>query len=287
MNNHTKAIFWMLLSSMSFSMMQIIVAITADGIPLFEQLLFRNLATTFMAAWSIRKQQVRYFGQPKNRPLLLARSTIGYLGMVTIFSASASGNQGDVTTIIKMSPFIVTILAFFFLKETITKYQIIALLVAFSGACIISNPQFNSDFYPIFMAILGCVFSGSAYTLVSALKGKEPPAVIIFVFSLLSSLFSFPIVMMNFVWPSPSQFLLLAGISIFAGLGQIGLTYAYVYAKASEISIYNYSGIFFSIVFGYFFLGQDIKPSSIAGSTLVILAGLIVFWGNRPKKATV
>lgn len=290
MNNNTqaivlkrKAIVFMLLSAASFAMMQVIIALLSGSIPLFEQLLFRNLFTTFSSALIIRKRHFTYFGQRQHRPLLLARSIVGYLGMITTFYASAIGNQGDISTIIKMSPFVVTVLAYFFLKEKITKYQIIALCVAFLGAFFVSNPKFNSDIIPIIVAVFACLFSGGAYTLVGALKGKEPPEVIIFVFSLLSVCISLPFTLVNFVMPTFTQFLLLLAISLFAAFGQTGLTYSYAYAKASEVSIYNYSGIFFSMIFGYLFLGQSVKPTSLLGAVLVILAGCIVFFGNNHK----
>lgn len=281
MNNKTKAIVLMVLSAMSFSLMQVVIALTAGGIPLFEQLFFRNLVASLLAFFAIRKQHLSYFGQRKNRVLLLLRSAFGYLGMITTFYASGNGNQGDVSTIMKMSPFVVTILAFFFLKETITKYQIIGLAVATIGVFFVSNPQFNSDMLPIISAFLACLFSGIAYTFVGFLKGKEPPEVIIFVFSIFSTLVTLPLMMMDFVLPTLFEGSMLICIGIFAGLGQIGLTYSYSYAKASEVSIYNYSGIVFSMLFGYIFLNQGLKMSSLIGAMLVITAGAIVFIGNR------
>lgn len=281
MNNKTKAITLMVLSAMSFAMMQVVIALTVDGIPLFEQLFFRNLVATFLAVFTIKKQKYAYFGQRKNRALLLLRASFGYLGMITTFYASGHGNQGDVSTIMKMSPFVVTILAVIFLKETVTKYQIIGLGVATVGVFFVSNPQFNSNMLPIISAFFACLFSGIAYTFVGALKGKEPPAVIIFVFSSFSTLVTMPIMLMNFVMPTLFEGVMLIFIGIFAGLGQIALTNSYLLAKASEVSIYNYSGIIFSMFFGFIFLQQTVKATSLIGAALVIIAGAIVFFGNR------
>ena len=61
------------------------------------------------------------------------------------------------------------------------------------------------------------------------------------------------------------------------------LTYSYAFAKASEVSIFNYSGILFSMLFGAMFLGQPVKSTSALGAALVILAGLIVFIGNQKR----
>lgn len=279
----------MVISAMSFAMMQIIIALTADNIPLFEQLFFRNLVTTFIAFLAIRKQKLSYFGERKNRFLLFCRSGFGYLGMITTFTAAGIGNQGDINTIMKMTPFVVSLLAFLFLKETISKYQITGLVVATVGVLFISNPQFNSDWYPLFVAGLACLFSGIAYTFIGALKGKEKPEVIIFFFSIFSTALTLPLMCMDMVMPTLFEGFMLVLIGVFAGLGQITLTYSYTFAKASEVSIYNYSGIVFSMLFGYIFLQQTVKPTSLIGAVLVIIAGAIVFFGNskleKMKKA--
>lgn len=276
-----KAVILMLMSAASFSLMQIFVASTSATIPLFEQLFFRNLVATFVAFMALRNKKVKLFGKKENQVKLFLRASFGYLGMITTFYASGNGNQGDVSTILKMSPFVVTVLAFLFLKEKITKYQIIGLLVAFLGAAFVANPEFNSDIVPILVAMVAAVFSGMAYTMIGALKGKEVPEVIIFYFSFFSTVVTLPLMAMNCVMPTLLEVVLLVCIGIFAALGQIALTHSYALAKASEISIYNYSGIIFSMIFGYIFLGKTVQWNSIVGSSLVIVAGCIVFFGSK------
>ena len=57
-------------------------------------------------------------------------------------------------------------------------------------------------------------------------------------------------------------------------------------APASEISIYNYSGILFSIVLGAAILGEPVKSTSILGGALVAIASIMVYiYGNSKKQA--
>lgn len=56
--------------------------------------------------------------------------------------------------------------------------------------------------------------------------------------------------------PSFKQAVLLLLIGVFGSLGQAFITYAYRFAPASEISIYNYSGIIFSMILGFFYFGR-------------------------------
>lgn len=281
MSNQSKGIMLMILSTIAFALMQVAVAKTAPTIPLFEQLFFRNLIATMVAYISIRKFKEKPLGSKENRGLLLIRSITGYLGMITLFYATANASQGDVAIINKMSPFFVTIFSVIFLKEVITKYQVIALLTAFVGALIVSNPQFNSNGFAIFVAFLSAVFSGMSYTSVGMLKGKESPRVIVFFFSLFTTVLTFAGMIFNFVMPTLNEFIWLLLIGFFALIGQITLTHSYVLAKASEVSIFNYLGIIFSMVFGYMFFGQEITLASAMGAVFVIMAGVIVLKGEN------
>ncbi len=283
MKNKTKAIILMVLSTFFFAIMSLIIGMTSDTVPLFTQLFFRNLVATFITFVAVKKNNYQFFGKKENRKLLLGRVGFGYMGMITTFYASGNGEQGDVATILKMAPFVVSILAFFFLKEKISKFQIIALIVATLGAVIVANPEFNTNIFPLIVAMFAATFAGTAYAFVSALKGKEPPEVIIFVFSFFSTVATIPLMIPDFVMPSLSDFILLTLIGITAALGQATLTYSYTFAKASEVSIYQYSGIIFSMILGFAFLGQNIKVNSLIGSALVILAGVIVYKSNKDK----
>jgi drug/metabolite transporter (DMT)-like permease len=77
--------------------------------------------------------------------------------------------------------------------------------------------------------------------------------------------------------PSLTDFLLLLLIGVCGAFGQIALTYAYRMAPAAEVSIYNYSGILFSALLGYFILGEALPISSIIGGILVVLASYLTY----------
>lgn len=89
-------------------------------------------------------------------------------------------------------------------------------------------------------------------------------------FSTFSVFGSLPFVISNFVMPDPRQFMLLM-LSASSAPWAVFITYAYRFAPASEISIYNYSGILFSIVLGAAILGEPVKSTSILGGALLRL----------------
>jgi drug/metabolite transporter (DMT)-like permease len=276
-----KGILLMFLSALLFSAMQVVINITGERIPLMEQVFFRNIVSLMICFVIIRRNGLSMFGEKKHQPLLFMRSGFGLLGLLSLFYAASRASQADVTILSKLSPFLITLFAFLFLKERIAKIQIPALIIAFCGVLLVANPAFHSNALPLFMAFLCSIFSSVTYTLLAYSKDKVNAITIIMHFSTFCAVISLPFFVMKMTLPSPSDFLLLLLIGTFGGFGQIALTYAYRMAPASEVSVYNYSGILFSMFLGYVVLGETVSHTSLLGGALVILASLLTYRYSR------
>ncbi|MDS1002551.1 EamA family transporter [Clostridium sporogenes] len=64
---------------------------------------------------------------------------------------------------------------------------------------------------------------------------------------------------------------------IFAAIAQYSLTYAYKYAPASEVAIYNYTNIVFSSIIGFFIWMEVPDYLSILGGLIIIIMAIIVY----------
>lgn len=88
----------------------------------------------------------------------------------------------------------------------------------------------------------------------------------------------------NFVPMGTSSILALIGVGLAALIGQFGITLAYKFAPASEISVFDYSTIIFTGLFGFLFLHQIPDYLSIIGYALIFSGALINFMNNRRKQ---
>lgn len=278
-----KGILLMLLSAMLFSAMQVLVNLTAKSVPLMDQIFFRNAVSIAICLVMIKRQGLSMFGDRKYQPLLFMRSIFGFLSLFCVFYAASRAPQADVTILVNLSPFLVTVLAYLFLKEKIARIQIPALILAFGGAYLVANPSFHSNLIPLFMAFLCAVFGSVAYTLLAYFKDKVDALTITMHFSTFCAMVSLPFFLMDLTLPSMRDFLLLLLMGSFAGFGQIAMTYAYRMAPASEVSIYNYSGILYSMFLGYALLGETLPYTSVLGGALVISASLLVYWKSQAR----
>lgn len=276
MDNKPKAILFMLISALAFAFMQAMVKLAGD-IPTFEKVFFRNLVSLFIAWYTIHKTNTNMFGKRENQKYLLGRSLLGLGGVIFYFYAINNLIMADAAMLNKLSPFFVTIIACLFLKEKLSKIQIPALIIIFIGSLLIIKPQFSFAILPTASGLLSAICAGGAYTLVRWLKNKENPSTIVFYFSFVSVIVMFPLTLLNFQLPMGIQWLYLFGTGIFAAIGQYGLTFAYKYSPASEISIYNYMTIIFAAIIGFIVWDEVPDLLSLLGSILIIGMAIVTF----------
>ena len=282
MSNKTKAVFCMLISALGFTFMSVTVKYVT-GIPLFEKVFFRNLISLGVAFFMLKKSSAPMFGRRENQLALLARSIFGLAGVVLNFYAIANLTLADSSMLGKLSPIFVTIMACIFLKEKIDNKQILSIIITFLGALLVIKPEFSLEMLPSLSGIMSAASAGIAYTLLRYLKDKESPDTIIFYFSLISVVFTAPFALAEYVQPTFTQLGLLLATGVFASVGQFGITYAYKYAKATEVSIYNYSAIVFGIILGFIFFGEIPDTLSLLGGAIIIAVAFYIFKHNRKK----
>lgn len=268
-NQKEVAIVWMLLSALSFALMGAMVKLATE-VPVIEKVFFRNLVTFILMLIIIIKSRENPFKQGAATKFLIIRSLAGLAGVVLYFYAISNMTLADSTMLNKLSPFFVILFAGIFLKEGFNLRKVIVIIIAFIGALLIIKPQFDLTIIPAIAGFLSAVFAGLAYTIVRFLKDKTSSSMIVFYFSAISVIGTTPMLIPYFVIPDTLTLLLLVGIGIFAGIGQISLTKAYHLAPASEISIYNYASILFATIIGV--LIGDAFPDSYS-----IIGGIIIF----------
>ena len=282
MSNKTKAVFCMLISALGFTFMSVTVKYVT-GIPLFEKVFFRNLISLGVAFFMLKKSSAPMFGRRENQLVLLARSIFGLAGVVLNFYAIANLTLADSSMLGKLSPIFVTIMACIFLKEKIDNKQILSIIITFLGALLVIKPEFSLEMLPSLSGIMSAASAGVAYTLLRYLKDKESPDTIIFYFSLISVVFTAPFALAEYVQPTFTQLGLLLATGVFASVGQFGITYAYKFAKATEVSIYNYSAIVFGIILGFIFFGEIPDTLSLLGGAIIIAVAFYIFKHNQKK----
>ncbi|WP_185285748.1 DMT family transporter [Staphylococcus warneri] len=276
MNPKIKGIIAILISAIGFSFMSVFFRLSGD-LSVFQKSLARNLVAMFIPLFFIFKYKQPMFGKLSSQPLLISRSTLGLIGVLLNIYALDHMVLSDADTLMKLNPFWTILLCFIFLHEKVRKYQISAMIVAILGMLLIVKPEFSSSFIPALIGLLSGIFAASAYTCVRALSTREAPYTIVFYFSLFSVIVLIPFSIFTFEPMSKLQLLYLFGAGLSAAVGQIGITLAYSFAAAKDISIFTYASIIFTAIFGFILFGETPDLLSTIGYVVIISASYYMF----------
>jgi drug/metabolite transporter (DMT)-like permease len=280
MSETTKGIICIIISAFGFAMMSAFVKLSGD-LPTFQKTFFRNLVSCIVAFAMILKTKDSFFGNKENRGILTLRAAFGTLGIIFNYYAIDKLVLSDANMLNKLSPFIVIIFSALFLKEKIKTNQILAVLVAFAGSLFIIKPTFNLDVIPSLVGVSGAFCAAAAYTCLRVLGGKEKGATIVFYFSLFSLVVILPFMIISYEPMSILQFVYLMLAGVFATVGQFGITWAYKYAPAKEISIFDYSNIIFSAIISIILFRAFPDIFSVIGYFVIFGASFYIFRYNK------
>ena len=280
LSNKYKGIIFIIISAFGFAMMSAFVKLSGD-LPSFQKTFFRNIVSLIVAFILILNHKGSFFGKRENQKTLVLRSIFGTLGIIFNFYSIDRLVLSDANMLNKLSPFFVIIFSALFLKEKINLKQILAIVIAFIGALFIIKPSFNLEIIPAIIGTLGGIAAAAAYTCVRALSGKENPDTIVFYFSFFSSVVTLPLMLLSYEPMKMIQFIYLILAGIFASLGQFGITFAYKYAPAKEISIFDYTNIIFSALISLCLFGILPDYLSVIGYIIIFMASLYMFIFNN------
>lgn len=283
LSDRNKGIVFIILSAFGFAMMSAFIKLSGD-LPSIQKTFFRNLVSCIIAFSLILKYKESAFGSKENRKILILRSIFGTLGIILNFYAIDRLVLSDANMLNKLSPFFVIIFSAIFLKEKIKSNQAIAVIIAFIGALFIIKPTLNFAIIPYVAGILGAIFAAAAYTCLRVLGGKEKFYTVVFFFSLFSTVSIFPFAIMAYKSMTIIQFVYLVLGGVFASIGQFGVTLAYKYAPAKEISIFDYSNIIFSAIISILVFNVIPDKYSFIGYIIIFSASYYMFLNNKKTK---
>lgn len=282
MSQKQKGICCILLSAFCFAVMNLLVKMSGD-LPSIQKSFFRNLVAMIFALSLILKEKDQFHFQKKNLPALLIRSIAGTIGILGNYYAVDHLLLSDASMLNKLSPFFVIIFSYFFLKEKVSLFQGASVAIAFLGSLFIIKPTFsNVNLFAAMMGVMGGLGAGIAYTAVRYLgtKGENKSFIIVF-FSAFSCIVTAPFLMIDYHSMTVVQFLCLMGAGLAAAGGQFGITFAYTYAPAREISVYDYSIVIFSAILGFLFFGQIPDVYSFIGYFIICGIAILSFFYNK------
>lgn len=262
-----------------FATMNAMAKYLTDHHNVFEIAFYRNffavLPFLFMIFVMGKRDILRFRGKGV---WVIVRAIAGAVSLITTFSAFAAMPMADTTAFLFTSSLLVPALGFFFLGERVGIYRWSAILIGFAGVLIMLRPTGEVNALGVTLALSAAILHGVIQTMLRAMGRVERPETITFYFLLLGTIISAIPLPFTATPPSLEHMPLLIGIGIVGGLAQMFLSVAYGNAPANIITVFNYSGLIWATIYGWFIWSDWPTAPIWIGGVIVIASNVFIVW---------
>lgn len=266
---------WILVASIGFSAMGLLskLALATGRYDTWDIVFWRSIFATGLALSLMRRGRVRF--APGRLDLMVVRCAVGVVAMLLFFYSLGEIELGTATTLLYTSPLFTVLLSAPLLGERLGRATLPLAVLAFAGVILIVRPgDLGGGLEPGAFAALGAGFLAAiVYLTVRKLRATDPPSRIVFWFSASATVVCAPGALSGAL-PNAADFALLTGMGVSATVGQMAMTAAYRYEKASIVGPFSYATVVLSWLLGLVFLDEVLEVAALVGMTCVVVAGV-------------
>ncbi len=271
----------MVAAAFFFSLMSLLVKLAGRRLPSSEIVFARSLFSLVISYAMVRQARLSPWGRRKG--LLLLRGLAGFGGLTCFFYAVTRLPLADVTVIHFTNPVFTALFAAIFLRERLGSRELLGLAASLAGVVVVTRPSFlfgsaasGLDLFAAGVALLGAALAAVAYTTVRKLGETEHPLVVVFFFPLVATPASVPLMADGALWPTPLEWMILAGVGVVTQIAQIHLTKGLHAERAGRAMSLSYIQIVFAAFWGMAVFGERPDLWTVVGGVLVVAGTMIV-----------
>lgn len=262
------------LSALLFAIMGVLIREVSVGVNNETVVFFRNLVGVFFFMPMMLFKGFAPFRTQRLGGHFL-RTFYGLGAMYCFFYAIAHLPLADAMVFTYAAPVFTPLLAWWWLRESLTPRIVGMVLLGFVGVLLVAKPS-GAVFEPkAFAGVAASLLAAAAFVSIRAMSNSEPASRIVFYFATFSTLLS-AIPMLWAHQPLTTQQLwLLLAIGLVATTSQLVMSKAYALAPPGKIGPLSYLAIVFSGAFAWFLWGEMPGLSSWAGAGLIFIASIL------------
>lgn len=274
----------MLLGILMFSLNDVMGKWLVATYTVGQVLLLRSAAALAVLTPFVIRQGLMRTLRPERPGLQILRVALGSGEVALFYLAVSYLPLADTMTLWLAAPVWSALLAVLLLGERVDAGRWLAIAAGFVGVAIALNPTGASLSMPALLALLGSVLFAGMMIAGRYLRGT--PDVTLVAWQTLGALLM-GLVLLPFGWVTPSwaDAALLGLLGIVAMVAHLCVTRSLKLAEASVVVPYQYTLIVWALVFGWLVFGDWPTPTMLAGSALIVAAGLALILLERRATA--
>ena len=225
--------------------------------------------------------KINVFGRTNYPKLQFLRSVALMMATTLFFFAFSRLGLAEASAIFNISPVLITLGAFLFLREQIGPRRLIGIIVSLLGALIIIRP--GTGVFSIYALLsLGAAIFYSTYSLATRFVGTDESPWTSLFYSAIFGAICYSIYI-AFYWNpmSNNAILLTIIIGLFGTAGHICLIRALTLGEASLVAPFIYTNLLFTTTWGFVLFGNLPDFRTIFGALIIVVAGIYVWARDR------
>ena len=225
--------------------------------------------------------KINIYGKTKYPKLQFLRSVALMMATTLFFFAFSRLGLAEASAIFNISPVLITLGAFLFLREQIGPRRVIGIVVSLLGALIIIRP--GSGVFTIYALLpLGAAIFYSTYSLVTRFVGAdESPWTSLFYSAIFGAICYSIYIVFHWNPMSNNALFLTVIIGLFGTAGHICLIRALTLGEASLVAPFIYTNLLFTTIWGLVLFGNLPDFWTISGALIIVAAGVYVWARDR------
>lgn len=217
--------------------------------------------------------------------LHLMRTAFGLTGMVCFYYAISRLHLAEAVLLNYSQPLFIPFIAWAWLSERPSPAVYPAVLIGFVGVAFILKPGSGLISLPGLVGLSAGLFVAVAMVTIRNLSASEPTVRIVMYYGLFATFFSGVWAAGHWHMPTATAAAIMLGASVIGTVGQFLLTRAYTLAPAARVGALIYTAVIFAGLIGWLGWGERPGWSSLGGTALVIIAGVMAISQRRPRAA--
>jgi drug/metabolite transporter (DMT)-like permease len=276
----------MVASALLFASMATTVRVASRELPNAPIVFFRHfIMLVFLLPWLWREG--RHALDTDDFPGHLARGLAGVSAVACYFYALARLRLADAVLLAQSMPLFIPLVERAWLGARIPRRLWGVLVLGFAGLLLILRPGTGVFDPAALFGLAAAVLSSVAQVGVRRLTRTEPVTRIVFYFGLVASVASLLPAVYWWKTPSAAMWAVFLLMGVFATVGQLTLTRAYLHAPAASVGPFLYVGPVFAGLIDWLVWGRLPDTLFVLGAGIVISAAILALRLRGVPKAAV
>ncbi|MED5461331.1 MAG: DMT family transporter, partial [Pseudomonadota bacterium] len=254
-----------------FSIMAVCAKLLSERHSVIEIAFYRNLIGTLPFLFLIFVLGKREILIIKSRPAAVGfRAVLGAVSLTTTFAAFSIMPMAETTVLLFTASLFIPVLGVFVLGERVGPYRWAAVFIGFAGVVVMASPAGNLNTLGIAIALTASLMHAVLQVVLRYLGKFESPETVTFYFMVIGTLITALPLPFIAVTPTLDEIPLLFGLGLTGAAAQWFLSVAFRNAPAAVVTVFNYTGIVWAMLFGWMIFNDWPAPLVLLGAAIVI-----------------